>query len=58
MSEYNTAPPRHPPQRYLFMKLLYHDHVPADYEPPHFHAAPDTQAHFVSTPLQLCVAGA
>lgn len=24
------------PQRFLFMKLTYHDHTPMDYEPPLF----------------------
>ncbi len=42
-------------QRYLFMKLLYHDHAPLEYEPPFFRPAPDAPAHFISTPLQLYV---
>jgi hypothetical protein len=24
-------------QRYLFIKLTYHDHAPQEYEPPFFH---------------------
>ena len=30
-----------PSERYLFLKLTYYPHTPADYEPPLFEPAPD-----------------
>lgn len=44
----------HPLQRFLFIKLTYHDHTPSDYEPPHFHAVTeDGIGHFPRRPFAM-----
>lgn len=41
-------------QRYLFIKLTYHDHTPDDYEPPHFHGVTEeTIGHFRRPPFSM-----
>jgi hypothetical protein len=39
-----------PNERYLSMRLYYHDHTPMDYEPPCFMATPLGDIHFWCTP--------
>jgi len=49
----------HPPllQRFLFMKLMYHDHAPEEYEPPFFVGMEDGggAGHFSRKPFTMCV---
>jgi hypothetical protein len=41
-------------QRYLFIKLTYHDHTPEEYEPPYFHAVrEDGIGHFSRRPFSM-----
>lgn len=51
--------PPHPPwlQRFLFMKLMYHDHAPEEYEPPFFVGLEDGggAGHFSRKPFTMCV---
>jgi hypothetical protein len=43
-------------QRYLFIKLTYHDATPPDYEPPFFHeVAEEGIGHFPRRPFSMCV---
>eukprot|EP00879_Flechtneria_rotunda_P028156 GHRR01030236.1.p1 GENE.GHRR01030236.1~~GHRR01030236.1.p1 ORF type:complete len:229 (+),score=85.29 GHRR01030236.1:665-1351(+) len=47
-----------PDERYLFIKLTYHDHTPNEYEPPHFHAvAEEGIGHFSRRPFSMEVGG-
>eukprot|EP00775_Hariotina_reticulata_P004406 gene4406-4659_t len=59
-SKYNSAQRPHPPgtdERYLFIKLTYHDHTPDEYEPPEFHgvAEEDAIGHFERKPFSMDV---
>lgn len=41
-------------QRYLFMKLTYHEDTPEDYEPPHFKPiTEDGLGHFARKPFSM-----
>jgi len=44
-------------QRYLFMKLMYHDTAPESYDPPYFKSLPEDQGigHFSRKPFSMCV---
>ena len=44
-------------QRYLFMKLMYHDTAPESYDPPYFKSLPEDQGvgHFGRKPFSMCV---
>lgn len=66
MSLLSTVPPRalpphpaptHPAascQRYIFIKLTYHDHTPDAYEPPYFHGvAEEGIGHFHRRPFSM-----
>ncbi|KAF8060066.1 PAIR2 [Scenedesmus sp. PABB004] len=45
-----------PDERFLFIKLTYHDHTPDSYEPPNFHAvAEDGIGHFARRPFAMDV---
>lgn len=41
-------------QRYLFMKLTYHEDTPDEYEPPHFKAITEEGlGHFARKPFSM-----
>ncbi|GMH35357.1 hypothetical protein BSKO_03225 [Bryopsis sp. KO-2023] len=45
-----------PEERFLFMKLMYHDHTPDDYEPPHFVPYPaEKKGRFKHKPFTMHV---
>lgn len=50
-----TLPPRAAScQRYIFIKLTYHDHTPDPYEPPYFHGvAEEGIGHFHRRPFSM-----
>jgi hypothetical protein len=49
-----AASPTPAPQRYLFIKLTYHNHTPDEYEPPYFHAVrEDGIGHFSRRPFSM-----
>lgn len=44
-----------PPQRFVYMKLDYHDSCPAEYEPPGFRPMENANAvHFSRKPFYMC----
>ena len=44
-----------PPQRFVYMKLDYHDSCPAEYEPPGFRPMDNANAvHFSRKPFYMC----
>ena len=43
------------PQRFVYMKLDYHDNCPAEYEPPGFRPMDNANAvHFSRKPFYMC----
>jgi hypothetical protein len=43
-----------PEERFIFMKLTYHDHTPDEYEPPFFNpAATNGIGHFSRKPFSM-----